>query len=201
MNTTITAEPDQDAIYNQVKQEFFCSHPLVWIYETTSDNCIPAYGKQCQLCGYDLGTKNQGDLTTIDKTKVVAFNKAFQIQRQQQFRERMRELKKQFWERENEEKSKELSKTVLRKTREDRQARTRCRNEEWRKAYKHHLESEEYKSKRKLVFARDNICQACLINQATEVHHKTYDHVGDEPLFDLAGVCKACHEKLHPQED
>jgi hypothetical protein len=27
------------------------------------------------------------------------------------------------------------------------------------------------------------------------VHHKTYDHLGDEPLCDLEALCAPCHEK------
>ena len=29
-----------------------------------------------------------------------------------------------------------------------------------------------------------------------EVHHITYAHVFDEPLFDLRAVCRPCHERL-----
>lgn len=50
--------------------------------------------------------------------------------------------------------------------------------------------------KRNAVIQRDGeqcICGA----QATEVHHKTYDNMGKEPLSDLVFLCKVCHKKAH----
>lgn len=63
--------------------------------------------------------------------------------------------------------------------------------------YAQYLESPEWKEKRKLVLKRDrNICQSCLVDDATEVHHLTYKHVFNEPLFDLVAVCKPCHQSI-----
>jgi hypothetical protein len=51
--------------------------------------------------------------------------------------------------------------------------------------------------RRKAVFKRaDGLCESCGRQRATEVHHKTYDHIFDEPLFDLAAICRECHEKI-----
>lgn len=33
--------------------------------------------------------------------------------------------------------------------------------------------------------------------KAQDVHHKTYDNVGREPLSDLVSLCRECHEKKH----
>ncbi len=63
--------------------------------------------------------------------------------------------------------------------------------------YSEYLLSEVWKKKRNLVLTRDNfLCQACLTNKASEVHHKTYKHVYNEPLFELVSICKPCHEKI-----
>lgn len=63
--------------------------------------------------------------------------------------------------------------------------------------YEEYLNSNIWKDKRDRVLKRDNyVCQACLRNKATEVHHKTYKHVFDEPLFELTSVCRSCHEKI-----
>ena len=68
---------------------------------------------------------------------------------------------------------------------------------DWWDKYDAYLSSEKWKSKRDKVLKRDNyLCQACLENKATEVHHKTYRYVGDEPLFDLVSVCNPCHERI-----
>ncbi len=46
------------------------------------------------------------------------------------------------------------------------------------------------------------LCQACLVNRSTEVHHKTYEHRGEEHLHldDLMPVCRKCHEELEARE-
>ncbi|SEQ08941.1 HNH endonuclease [Flavobacterium urocaniciphilum] len=61
--------------------------------------------------------------------------------------------------------------------------------------YNEYLKSETWQFKRKSVLKRDNfICQSCLANKATQIHHLTYKHVFNEPLFDLISVCFRCHE-------
>ncbi|MEQ9290080.1 MAG: hypothetical protein RIG77_24330 [Cyclobacteriaceae bacterium] len=63
--------------------------------------------------------------------------------------------------------------------------------------YSNYLESEEWKEKRKLVLKRDNhLCQSCLTNKATQVHHKNYKYLYNEPLFELVSVCKPCHDRI-----
>lgn len=59
----------------------------------------------------------------------------------------------------------------------------------------------EWKAKSAAVLKRDGYtCQAgfavCTI-RATQAHHKTYDHVFNEPLFDLVAICHSCHCELH----
>ena len=67
--------------------------------------------------------------------------------------------------------------------------------------YDKYLQSNEWKMKRDFVFKRDNYtCQACLSRRAEDVHHLTYRHVFNEPLFDLVSVCRLCHEKITQME-
>lgn len=69
---------------------------------------------------------------------------------------------------------------------------------EWYNAY---LRSPEWKHRRQLVLKRDNfICQGCLEQPATMVHHLTYEHVGNELLWELQSICDDCHEKAHPEK-
>ena len=65
--------------------------------------------------------------------------------------------------------------------------------------YQQYLQSHSWRLKRDAVMRRDNrLCQGCLRNQATEVHHLTYDRIFDEMLFDLVAVCHDCHiNKIH----
>lgn len=39
-------------------------------------------------------------------------------------------------------------------------------------------------------------CEGCG-EEATQVHHLTYEHVFEEFLFELIAVCRGCHERLH----
>jgi hypothetical protein len=60
-----------------------------------------------------------------------------------------------------------------------------------------YYKSREWYEKREKVLNRDHhICQACLENKATQVHHLSYEHFKNEPLFDLISVCGMCHDKL-----
>lgn len=67
----------------------------------------------------------------------------------------------------------------------------------WWAQYNDYLRSDKWRSKRASVLKRDGyLCQACLSRRASQAHHKTYDHVFDEPLFDLVAVCEQCHERI-----
>ncbi|WP_124558728.1 HNH endonuclease [Pedobacter sp. KBW01] len=70
--------------------------------------------------------------------------------------------------------------------------------EEYNSKYNEYLKTPEWKVKRDKVLKRDNyICQGCLENKATQVHHITYQNIYNEPLFDLVSVCDACHHNIH----
>jgi hypothetical protein len=71
---------------------------------------------------------------------------------------------------------------------------------DWWQAYDLYLKSAVWAVKRELVFERcGGVCEACGQRRAEHVHHKKYPEVfGLEPLFDLAGVCIACHKIIHP---
>ena len=70
---------------------------------------------------------------------------------------------------------------------------------EW---YKTYLQSEDWFEKRRLVFERcDGWCEGCGVKRSIQVHHKTYQNVGNEFLFELLGVCKDCHERIHEEAE
>jgi len=73
------------------------------------------------------------------------------------------------------------------------------RDQAWRRKYNRYIKrSDRWQKKREAVLERDSYtCQACLHRKATEVHHLTYENIGDEPLFDLVAICGPCHQKLH----
>jgi 5-methylcytosine-specific restriction endonuclease McrA len=51
------------------------------------------------------------------------------------------------------------------------------------------------------VYGRE--CAICGSNYVLQVHHKTYEHRGDEEnhLEDLMVLCRDCHEKMHSERN
>lgn len=90
--------------------------------------------------------------------------------------------------------------SVLSRVRDETLERWRAEKEaasrSWWSRYSAYLKTEKWRKKSAMVVARDVTCQACLARPATQAHHLTYEHVGDEPLFDLRGVCEPCHVKI-----
>ncbi|MEK9724008.1 MAG: HNH endonuclease [Rhodospirillaceae bacterium] len=78
------------------------------------------------------------------------------------------------------------------------EAEKQARDADWRQRYRDHLDSPTWWDKRKQVLKRaGHKCEGCGDALASEVHHLTYEHMGDEFLFELIAVCRACHERLH----
>lgn len=64
--------------------------------------------------------------------------------------------------------------------------------------YQTYLESEKWARLRERVLRRDKyLCQECRKCEATQVHHKTYKRIFNEPMRDLVSVCKICHKAIH----
>lgn len=64
--------------------------------------------------------------------------------------------------------------------------------------YHKYLKSKEWQNKRKQVMDRcGGICEACKANPATQIHHITYQNLGNENLWELLGTCEKCYETIH----
>jgi len=67
-----------------------------------------------------------------------------------------------------------------------------------RAAYRRYISSPAWKLNRFAVLARsDGRCECCGAECRVDVHHDTYDRVGNESLDDLRGLCRECHETAH----
>ena len=65
------------------------------------------------------------------------------------------------------------------------------------RAYQDYLQSPDWKAKRLLVIdACHNVCERCGDLAVDEIHHVTYANLKAEPLTDLMGVCKWCHDEI-----
>ena len=72
-----------------------------------------------------------------------------------------------------------------------------ARERKWWSWYQAYLQSPEWKQRRAAVLERArHVCEGCGVRLATQAHHLTYAHVGNEPLFDLRAICDYCHDRL-----
>jgi hypothetical protein len=68
--------------------------------------------------------------------------------------------------------------------------------------YDRYLCSRSWALKREAVKARaGNICERCKSAPIRDVHHLSYENVGQEDLADLEGLCRPCHEFLSAVSD
>jgi hypothetical protein len=164
-----------EGIKQQIDTEFDCTHSYVKVAVKIASNGTKQYYRQCQRCGAKLeGPIKHDKLTIADLKTVVPIND---------------ELQRSWWEC-RAARAKELHD-------EARQTESAA----WWRDYNSYLKTPKWRLKSRTVIERDVICQACLSRPAIQAHHKTYEHVGDEPLFDLVGVCLQCHAKLHAKNE
>lgn len=68
--------------------------------------------------------------------------------------------------------------------------------------YYQYMASREWRLKRRAVIEQyGNWCRRCLSAPIENVHHLTYERLGDEDLDDLLGVCRPCHEYISAVRD
>lgn len=79
-----------------------------------------------------------------------------------------------------------------------RESDWKARNDYWWERYDAYMASPEWRERRSKVFERcRGFCEGCGKAQATHVHHLTYEHFGEEFLWELKAVCLGCHERVH----
>jgi hypothetical protein len=65
----------------------------------------------------------------------------------------------------------------------------------YQEKYFAYLHSPQWRRKVKLVRDRcGGVCERCKVADMVDTHHLTYEHVFDERLHELQGVCRPCHE-------
>ena len=138
------------------------------------------YGLRCETCGRINGSRPISAQLFSSQEREAA-----DAQNLEQSQEAIRQSTETLWH--------------------EQQARRDQQNEakeaEWWSRYEEYMLLGEWLAKREAVIRRDGyICQACLRARASQAHHLTYDHLFDEPLFDLVAVCLGCHEHITQQD-
>lgn len=161
---------DQSTVFDR------CSHSTTALRRRVQQGTgkTLCYVMQCQTCG------NQIENVRKDSAVIRALT-APVPEVDPELQKRFYEMRARWWDRKRE--------------REDH---------ERREQYAAYLQSEEWRTKRRIRLNLDNgACQAMLDGcqgRAAEVHHLTYDHLYDEPIFDLISVCSPCHRRLSERE-
>lgn len=64
--------------------------------------------------------------------------------------------------------------------------------------YRRYLALPEWQARRRMFLAAHPACADCGVT-ATQVHHRSYERVGDERDDDLEGLCGGCHRARHDE--
>jgi hypothetical protein len=159
-----------------------CDHAETAIRVRTRSNRTEVFALQCLTCGAELRAYKKQSPEVRALAEHVPFDEALKEQWQRDVQARWLD-------------------TYTAQQRE-RKAQQDARQGDWWDAYNEYLQTPEWRARRQKVFDRAHgWCEGCGMRQAAQVHHKTYDHVGNEFLFELVAVCWQCHERLHARED
>lgn len=65
-------------------------------------------------------------------------------------------------------------------------------------SYAEYLRSDAWKRRRDAALVRAGFrCQVCNRKGQIDVHHRTYERIGDELPIDLVALCRRCHDLFH----
>lgn len=165
--------------YKKLADEFKCAHECAIPVKFTKSNGVVCVRIQCQRCGDSQGERKKAD---YDLAQLPDWNEDLRTEWRADRNNRWTE------ERENDMAS--------------RQAELLQQNAEWWAKYSVYLRSQQWHRMRQKVLDRDgNLCQSCLTNTATHVHHLSYElynQIGKSAAFELVAICRSCHQQIHP---
>jgi hypothetical protein len=167
-------EPDYAGIRREVHEITKCDHKETALRRKVSSSGIATAWHQCTNCGVKVG-KQTPKAKLGDSLQSLPL---WDMDLEMQFYRSREELHRQTVEQ------------------QELQAR-----QEWDRLYEEYLTTPEWQERKRLVMERAcGLCEGCRRNAATDVHHLTYAHAGDEFLFELVAVCRGCHERLHDRQ-
>jgi 5-methylcytosine-specific restriction endonuclease McrA len=165
--------------YAVIDETACCASPLLQKVKYAISGGGIQVRNQCASCG-DMSNNSIGGLTADEKSKLPLADLTKRDQRNTN--------KYDFYSRSNKAKA------------EAGQRAWSDEKAEWFRKYNNYLNSTIWLHKRLAILKRDDyLCQCCLTNVATQVHHKSYQFVdfkGSEPAFDLESICRPCHDNI-----
>lgn len=157
-----------EEIVSKVEERFGCSCSEKEIRYRTYTNGQRAFYRQCMACGEWEGPIKKAEISAVDQKMALPADEKLREERQAARWQYDRQLREEARQREH---------------------------QEWLSDHNEYMKSEKWLKKREKVLQRDGgICQACLHRKATQVHHLSYAHWKNEPLFELTSVCDVCHQ-------
>lgn len=147
-----------------------CEHAAEEARRFTASNGVAHFRVQCLDCGAHVRSVKKAELRCAPD-QLAEWDEALRLD---------------YWKRQSEAR------------RAQYEAERQQESAEWWARYDGYLQSTAWERKRDLVLRRDDYrCQANVDERcartASQVHHLTYAHLGQEPLFDLIAVCTPCH--------
>lgn len=166
--------PSLSIDYEKLRRELdypgFCPHSDTVVRKKIASNGQQWFWNQCIRCGAKAG-KRLSAKSIAEPSEVPEFDG---------------ELPERVW--------KEFHARILEREELERERLKKL----WKQRYDEYLETDEWKVRRELVILRSQgICEGCRRNRASQVHHTTYQNVGEEFLFELVAVCRDCHDRYH----
>lgn len=157
----------------------FCEHPRTEVRYRYNQAGAKTIKQQCMDCGYPVGSFiSQKDKPHNYLESLPPWDDVLQKATQEGNRHKVHE------------------------DMEHREEERAAMNSKWWAWYNAYLRTPEWREKRRWVLERDNhLCTGCRLTDATQVHHLTYEHVGNELLFELTSVCQTCHDKAHERSE
>jgi len=156
-----------------VREEWRCLHPHKELRVKTNAAGKPMYVEQCVRCGGTDGGRWVSPRLIHDPSSVPQFDEDLAVRFRAEERAASQEVEEQF----------------------------ASNGAEWWKAYNAYLETAHWREIRRAVIERaGGRCEGCGRRAATQAHHLTYVHVGNEFLWELRAVCDHCHTRAHDQD-
>jgi 5-methylcytosine-specific restriction endonuclease McrA len=172
---------------DELNAQYSCNHEKSELRKRIVDKGGIQFVKQCVRCG-------SSTTSPIGTAKALAQNDGNEPPRfDEDLLDKWDRGLKEGWERINREYQENVK---------HYEAARKRRETEWWTLYKKYLKSPEWMAKReKIILRAQGVCEGCREAKAVHVHHLSYDHMGNEFLFELVAVCTPCHERLHSDED